>query len=63
MFGNMIRLSEFLGSEPLWASKKYAPKNEKQHFNKVQSLPNKIFLTLFDVIDVRSINLNFNKKF
>ena len=63
MFGNMIRLSEFLGSEPLWAPKRCAPKNEKRHFNKVQSLLNKIFLTLFDVIDVRSINLNFNKKF
>ena len=32
--------------EPQWAPKKWAQKNEKRHFKKVQSLPNKKIFNL-----------------
>ena len=60
-------LETWLDFQNFWAVNRYGrPKNVPQKMKNDILTKYKvclIFLTLFDVIDVRSINLNFNKKF
>ena len=43
-------------------TQKMCPNNEKRHFQKVQNLPNKIFLTLFDGLYLTSIQYKLQQK-